>query len=32
MERKYVAVNAVGEPLVIFDQIRQIVQHLGLTG
>ena len=31
MERKYVAVNAVGEPLVIFDQIRQIVQHLGLT-
>lgn len=31
MERKYVAVNAVGKPLVIFDQIRQIVQHLGLT-
>ena len=31
MERKYVAVNAVGKPLVIFDQIRQIVQHLGLA-
>ena len=31
MERKYVAVNAVGKPLVIFDQIRQIVQQLGLT-
>lgn len=31
MERRYVAVNAHGKPMVIFDKIRQIVQVLDLT-
>ena len=31
MERRYIAVNAVGKPMVIFDKIRQIVQILELT-
>ena len=31
MERQYVGIRAVGNPPEIFDRIRQVVQHMGIT-
>ena len=31
MERRYVAISTVGNPTQIFDRIRQVVQHMGIT-
>ena len=31
MERRYVAIRTVGNPTQVFDRIRQVVQHMGIT-